>query len=87
MLPRYALLLVPLVTLAACQTPEEQMAEYRHTCSQFGHRYGTPEHTRCVEGLYRDDQKNDAIREAARPRTQTCREERDKKGRKTTYCY
>lgn len=87
MLLRYALLIVPLVALAACQTPEEQMAEYRYKCAQFGHRNGSPEHSRCVEGLYRDDQNNEAIRDAARPHFQTCREEKDKKGRKTTYCY
>lgn len=81
------LLLLPLLGVSACQTLDEELDEYRYTCSKFGHRPGSPEHTRCVEGLYRDNQNNDALREAARPHPQTCREQRDKKGRKTTYCF
>lgn len=81
------LFLLPLLLLAGCQTLDEELAEYRYTCTKMGHRTGAPEHTACVEGLYRDTRQQDAIRDAARPHPQTCREEKDKKGRKTTYCY
>ncbi len=81
------LFLLPPLLLAGCQTLDQELAEYRYTCAKMGHRHGSVEHTACVEGLYRDTRQQDAIRDAARPRPQTCREEKDKKGRKTTYCY
>ena len=81
------LMILPLLILPACQTLDEELAEYRYTCAKIGHRMGTPDNTKCVEGLYRDSQHQQAIRDAAAPRTQTCREEKDKKGRKITTCY
>lgn len=79
------LLVLPLVALAACQTLDEELDEYRFTCAKIGHRVGTPDHTKCVEGLYRDAQNQEALRDAAAPRIPTCREV-DAKGRKVRIC-
>lgn len=70
------------VTLAACQTPQQELYADQDTCANMGARFGSPSHTACMlQQQQRRDQAHLLFLEEARINSELARNAQEMRDR------